>query len=646
MTVNTAYNPFNQPVDLNGAVLSGAKWYFYENGTTTLKNVYQDQAKTSTHANPVIADANGRFPDIWLDGAYSIRIAQSDDTWITGTQMDDYNKGFSDVDAAATAGSDLTGFEYDSANSSGLNFKVNDGTVDNLDGTSTTITTAALSLSASTTNYVYLQPWTNTVVDATSAGGERTIALYEVITDASSIVTVTDKRPDQSHRRILPSDYISGLAISINGTDSDHDVDIAVGYARSSDDTVDGELTTAITKRIDSGTDANWKEGTNEGGLADGLSLATSTTYYTHLLIKPDGSCDAGFDTSATATNLLADSDVVTAGYTKYRQLGQFDTDGSSNIDATTFVNVADVRIDGALKGNYAQKIQQSAMGAAVVGQVEIKTTTASQSASVSSNSTGTITLTGGTYSMIHMLNSSFFDSGSDPANGNGFGIGSVSGSGSGSPTLTDGTINVINQGPLTETIYCYSRYFQASPPYDLGDGDIPLFIYVMVDSAGNPDGISVAPDPIWAYHGPTNIRAKRTDRLSGKSYKTIQVLPSGLTLRQAKKDNPGEFERFINGDILLVEQEIEITQAYKNQDKDIIPHPYTYNDNTGKTAILLDPVSPLMERLAMLHEEGESILELIERGFFIIDNADNGRSSAQGLMPVNFRWKNTGIPN
>lgn len=328
MTVNTAYNPFNQPVDLNGAVLSGAKWYFYENGTTTLKDVYQDQAKTSTHANPVIADANGRFPDIWLEGVYSIRIAQSDDTWITGTQMDDYNKGFSDVDAAATAGSTLTDFEYDAANSSGLNFKVNDGTVDNLDGTSTTVTTAALSLSPNTTNYVYLRLRDNTVVDSTAAGGANTVPLYEVITDVSTAVTVTDKRASRVARRVFPANYLYGLDCTINSTDASHDIDIAIGGARDINDLSDLPLAAAFTKQID----ATWVETTNSGGMAtDGVStlLAADTDYNIFLIGKTDGSIDVGFDTSATAGNLLT-NDATT--YTYYRKIGTFRTDASSDL--------------------------------------------------------------------------------------------------------------------------------------------------------------------------------------------------------------------------------------------------------------------------------------------------------------------------
>lgn len=346
MTVNTAYNPFNQPVDLNGAVLSGAKWYFYENGTTTLKDVYQDQAKTSTHANPVIADANGRFPDIWLEGVYSIRIAQSDDTWITGTQMDDYNKGFSDVDAAATAGSTLTDFEYDAANSSGLNFKVNDGTVDNLDGTSTTVTTAALSLSPNTTNYVYLRLRDNTVVDSTAAGGANTVPLYEVITDVSTAVTVTDKRASRVARRVFPANYLYGLDCTINSTDASHDIDIAIGGARDINDLADLPLASAFTKQID----ATWVETTNSGGMAtDGVStlLAADTDYNIFLIGKTDGSIDVGFDTSATAGNLLT-NDATT--YTYYRKIGTFRTDASSDLFSVNSLHQDEDKFDARVR--------------------------------------------------------------------------------------------------------------------------------------------------------------------------------------------------------------------------------------------------------------------------------------------------------
>lgn len=359
MTVNTAYNPFPQPLSINGDVLPGCKWYFYENGTTTLKDVYQDHDKTSTHTNPVVADSQGRFPDIHLDGVYSIRFATSADVWITGTQMDDYNKGFDTVDQSATGGSSLTGFEYDESNSSGLSFKVGDGIVENLDGTASTVTTSSLTLDASATNYVFLQLWNNTVVASTTAGGSNTSPIYEVTTDSSSATLITDKRADAFKRRDNPASYLNGLAITSNGSDSDHDIDISAGNVRSSDDTTDGELSSGITKQID----ATWADGNNTGGLAASVTLASGTTYYVHALINPDGSVNAGFDSSSTAVNLLADSAVSTAGYTKYRLLGQVNTNsGDTNLDTSTIQLASDDRINEILKGNYGQQVELKAL--------------------------------------------------------------------------------------------------------------------------------------------------------------------------------------------------------------------------------------------------------------------------------------------
>lgn len=49
-----------------GAVLPGAKLYFYVSGTSTAATTYQNADLTVAHANPVVADAGGLFPAIWL----------------------------------------------------------------------------------------------------------------------------------------------------------------------------------------------------------------------------------------------------------------------------------------------------------------------------------------------------------------------------------------------------------------------------------------------------------------------------------------------------------------------------------------------------------------------------------------------------
>ena len=53
--------PHDQGVDANSTVQSGAKFYVYENETTTLKTLYSDRDGLVTRANPVVADSAGRF---------------------------------------------------------------------------------------------------------------------------------------------------------------------------------------------------------------------------------------------------------------------------------------------------------------------------------------------------------------------------------------------------------------------------------------------------------------------------------------------------------------------------------------------------------------------------------------------------------
>jgi hypothetical protein len=48
----------------------GALLEFFEAGTSTPKDTFSDEGLTTPNANPVVADANGLFPDIWMpDGA-------------------------------------------------------------------------------------------------------------------------------------------------------------------------------------------------------------------------------------------------------------------------------------------------------------------------------------------------------------------------------------------------------------------------------------------------------------------------------------------------------------------------------------------------------------------------------------------------
>jgi hypothetical protein len=74
----------------SGGALPGAKLYAYQTGTSTPQNTYQDIGLITAHANPVVADAAGFFPPIYLDPSlphYRLTLTTSADVQVW--QLDD-----------------------------------------------------------------------------------------------------------------------------------------------------------------------------------------------------------------------------------------------------------------------------------------------------------------------------------------------------------------------------------------------------------------------------------------------------------------------------------------------------------------------------------------------------------------------------
>ena len=70
-------------LDTNGDPVSGAKLFFYLTGTSTPEDVYQDQANTTPHTNPVICDSDGRSGPIWMDNTKTYKLVVKDASDIT-----------------------------------------------------------------------------------------------------------------------------------------------------------------------------------------------------------------------------------------------------------------------------------------------------------------------------------------------------------------------------------------------------------------------------------------------------------------------------------------------------------------------------------------------------------------------------------
>lgn len=272
----------------------------------------------------------------------------------------------------------------------------------------------------------------------------------------------------------------------------------------------------------------------------------------------------------------------------------------------------------------------QNHIGASAIGQGELKVTNGTVSTLGSAN----LTQAGGAYG--------FYMRHYDNALGGGGHAVQIAAS-----ALNTSYLNSVYVNNLAgvNTTYINQYYFQASPPYNLGDGDIPLFIFAVVNSLGVIEMLYVAPEAPWHYNGKTHIVATRKDPVSGRSWRKCNAME--YNAYHAPVDVKSMLQT--RGGITAIENmladrnqyEIELTQDIKNRDMIDIPHPFTLNDLTGKTVIMLDPVSPMTERLLDLHNAGEGIAEIIHDNYITFDNSPIARVAPDGVMPVNIKWKN-----
>ena len=264
--------------------------------------------------------------------------------------------------------------------------------------------------------------------------------------------------------------------------------------------------------------------------------------------------------------------------------------------------------------------LPQAGLASSAVGQAQLKTTTGEVSTSAGAVNA---TLPGGTYGFYPQVK---------------FTAGGTSTSMNAQIALVvSGTSYVTNIRLATDdggggTASAQHRYVQASPPYNLGNGDVPLFMFALVDSLGKIRATYVAPEPPWAYNGPTDIRADYYR--DGKCFQKPRLnAQQRLDLRDPEK-------RDAVLTALAVAEDAEITHAIKNEDMPLIPHPFIANALTGLTVVLLDAVCAFGDQMATLHNAGASVCELLYGGAVSIDNTPLDALTPQGVISCSASWK------
>lgn len=334
-----------------GLIGAGFKLYTYETLTTTPLATYSDTALTSANANPTIADSAGRLGDIFVNDLklYKAVLKDADDVTIwTSDPVDPTTFSLSDFDPSPTSfwgttsgtsyAYELTADPVILAYSSTQSFLFACHT-DNLAGSTMSVNgLPALHQKKYDSSGSKIDLEDNDIL-----GGQRYIATI----DGTDIIILG--QPFQGTTSVKGVRYAPSPITISNGTDADHDIDFSAGVMEFSDGSGQA-VATALTKQLD----ATWAAGDNAGGLPASLTITNDETYHCFALSNAGGSVvDFGFDTSLTASNLLADSVVIAAGLTKYERRGSILTDSSSNILTGHY----SFRRDGSYEFTYATKI-------------------------------------------------------------------------------------------------------------------------------------------------------------------------------------------------------------------------------------------------------------------------------------------------
>lgn len=328
-------DPVPQYSDLNGVPFPGGKVFFFDSGTSNPKTTFSDIALTVPNTNPVILDAEGRISDVFYEGDAKVVLKDADDVQIWER----------DPVTQATS-TDVTWAPYDNT----VTYSIQDIVRGSDDEYYISLTNLNLNNDPviDTLNWnhiILLQDWNPNIsydISDNARGSDgnfyRSLINSNLNNDPinNPLQWTAAINPNSTELdTLLPPGYKQpdGLLISNAGGDPDHDLTISAGRAKDSINSIDIILNVAITKRIDN----SWAEGTDQGGFPSVLSLSPDTWYHVFIIRRTaDGNTDAGFDTSLSATNLLADA----TSYSEFRRVGSVLTDGSSNIHP--FIQVKD----------------------------------------------------------------------------------------------------------------------------------------------------------------------------------------------------------------------------------------------------------------------------------------------------------------
>lgn len=297
--------------------------------------------------------------------------------------------------------------------------------------------------------------------------------------------------------------------------------------------------------------------------------------------------------TAAQMNNLQADITAI------------MDQDSGAPAPTTDFISLASQIANGI--------IGQLEIGASAVGQGELKTSTGS----VSRSTTGNSTLPGGAYGFYPQIKYS------GGGGANGFTLGG---------SVTTSYVTNINLFIDAGTSEAQQRYISASPPWHSyrQNDPVPIFTFALLDKTTLAMlGTYVAVDPPHGNNGPTiinplgRLQKLAHARLPGM-WDAIKDIAAQRALHNKAVDDLFAYMNDPDNALTIrAEMARKFTQAEKNADMALIPHPFPDFDPTTQVVIVINPTDDRMgDNLFCRHTYlGDSIAEMLHGGYLTLDN-------------------------
>lgn len=179
--------------DRDGELVSGALLTVWTNKTTTKVAVYSNEALTTPHTNPVVANSSGVFPDMWLESGteavpvlYSVGITDALGGTIGNPNVLDNYRPSVDFDAATIAL--ISGYSTDAA-ASAVAAAAAETATEALYGDATALTAAVNAAEADAVA---------TAADRVQTGLDRVATAADAVSTAADVAAVAASASDAS----------------------------------------------------------------------------------------------------------------------------------------------------------------------------------------------------------------------------------------------------------------------------------------------------------------------------------------------------------------------------------------------------------------------------------------------------------------